>query len=108
MTRPKQLECRKGLLVKLLSKEREYIEEQARIGGLTVSEYIRRCALNKKIHSRVNVQIIGHVSRLGGLQKHLLMQIRSHPYEAALRDQLNGVLAEVHSALRQLKNGVGE
>ena len=73
---------------------------QADKAGLTLSEYVRRCSLNKRIHSRVSDKAIARLSSLCGLQKHLLMQIKGHPYEAALRNQLNSTLAEITTTLR--------
>lgn len=102
MARPKKLEQRKGFLVKLLPAEKQFMEQQAATCGLTLSEYVRRCAMNKKVRSRVTIQVIGELSRLGGLQKHLLMQIKSHPYEDELRGKLNSTLAELYTTLRAL------
>lgn len=100
MARPKKNEYSKDVHIRLQQSDREYIEQQAAICGLTFSEYVRRCALNKKIRSRVNVQVIGQLSRLGGLQKQLLMQIKNHPHEDSLRGTLNNTLAELHSTLQ--------
>ena len=40
-----------------------------------MSEYLRRCSLNKRIHSHVSDKAVARLSSLCGLQKHLLMQI---------------------------------
>lgn len=65
-----------------------------------MSEYIRRCSLNKRIQSRVSDKAIARLSSLCGLQKHLLMEIKGLPYEAALRNELNSALAEITTTLR--------
>lgn len=70
MVRPKLTEHRRGLLIKLLSQEKEIIRQQAHLAGLTVSEYIRKCALNRPIRSRVSIhegkrqEIIDRVAQL--------------------------------------------
>ena len=102
MPRPKSKEQRKQYKVRLLAAELAAIQQNARNAGLTVSEFLRRAALSRRIHSRVKIQVLGEVSRLGGLQKHLLTQIKGHPYEVELRNKLNGLLSEIHSTLRAL------
>ena len=79
MARPKQTEHRRGLLIKLLSQEKETIRQQAHLAGLTVSEFIRKCALNRPIRSRVSREVAAELSKLFGLQKHLLMEIKGRP-----------------------------
>ena len=104
MARPKQKEHRRGQLIKLLSEEKEVIKRNAYIAGLTVSEYMRRCSLNKRLHSRIDDKAINRLSSLCGLMKHLLMQIVGHPHEDELRRELNGILARITEALRTVVN----
>lgn len=99
MARPKKTEHRRGLLIKLLSQEKETIRQQAHLAGLTVSDYIRKCALNRPIRSQVSREVAAELSKLFGLQKHLLMEIKGLPNEEALRSELNTVLSELHTAL---------
>jgi hypothetical protein len=100
MARPKLKEHRRGQLIKLLSEEKEIIQRNAYIAGLTVSEYMRRCSLNKRLHSRIDDKAINRLSSLCGLMKHLLMQILGHPYEDELRHELNAILARITATLR--------
>jgi hypothetical protein len=67
-----------------------------------MSEYLRRCSLNKRIHSRVSDKAVARLSSLCGLQKHLLMQITGLPQESTLRSQLNSVLAGITATLRTI------
>lgn len=99
MARPKKTEHRRGLLIKLLSQEKKTIRQQAHLAGLTVSDYIRKCALNRPIRSQVSREVAAELSKLFGLQKHLLMEIKGLPNEEALRSELNTVLSELHTAL---------
>jgi hypothetical protein len=100
MARPKKQEHRRGQLIKLLSEEKEIIQRNAYIAGLTVSEYMRRCSLNKRLHSRIDDKAINRLSSLCGLMKHLLMQIVDHPHENELRRELNAILARITATLR--------
>ena len=101
MPRPKRAQgVTSEIHIRVTSDEKEILHTQAQKAGLTVSEYLRRCSLNKRIHSRVSDKAIARLSSLCGLQKHLLMQIKGHPYEAALRNELNSVLAGITTTLR--------
>ena len=102
MSRPKTQELRKPYKVRLLAAELATIQRNANAAGITVSEFIRRAVLKKRIRSRIKAQIIGQLSRLGGLQKHLLMQIRSNSHEDELREKLNYLLREIHTTLRAI------
>jgi hypothetical protein len=75
MARPKQEEHRRGQLIKLLSEEKQIIQRNAYVAGLTISEYMRRCSLNKRLHSRIDDKAINRLSSLCGLMKHLLMPL---------------------------------
>jgi hypothetical protein len=70
-----------------------------------MSEYIRRSALNKRILSTMDQKAAGELARLGGLQKHLLTQIKGLPNEDDLRAGLNSTLLALHNAVRGLKTG---
>jgi ABC-type multidrug transport system ATPase subunit len=108
MVRPKLTEHRRGLLIKLLSQEKEVMRQQAHLAGLTVSEYIRKCALNRPIRSRVSREVAAELSKLFGLQKHLLMEIKNLPNEEELRRELNSVLSELHTALATFNKRTAE
>jgi hypothetical protein len=100
MARPKQEEHRRGQLIKLLSEEKQIIQRNAYMAGLTVSEYMRRCSLNKRLHSRIDDKAINRLSSLCGLMKHLLMQVVGHPHEDELRRELNAMLARITATLQ--------
>jgi hypothetical protein len=108
MARPKLTEHRRGVLIKLLSQEKDFIRQQAHLAGLTVSEYIRKRALNRPIRSRVSREVAAELSKLFGLQKHLLTEIKGLPYEEELRKELNMVLFELHTALATFNKNTAE
>jgi hypothetical protein len=91
--------------VRITEKEKAIIRDQANCASLTMSEYIRRSALNRRILSTMDQKAAGELARLGGLQKHLLTQIKGFPDEEDLRRRLNSTLLAVHSAMRALKTG---
>ncbi len=99
MARPKQTEHRRGLLIKLLADEKKTIESNARTAGLTVSEYMRRCSLNKRLRSRISDKAIHRLGSMFGLTKHLLLEIKGHPHEGELRRDLKATLVAIHATL---------
>jgi len=98
--RPPAAERRRALAkVRLYLHEKAQFEEQADRAGLTLSEYLRRCASGKKITSKVNLKAIAELNRLGGLQK----QCMAHCPE--LQAEAKAVLHEIIEAIRWLKDG---
>ena len=91
--------------VRITEEEKAIIRDQANRASLTMSEYIRRTALNKRILSTMDQKAAGELARLGGLQKYLLTQIKGLPDEEGLRRGLNSTLLAVQNALGTLKTG---
>jgi hypothetical protein len=91
--------------VRITGEEKAIIKDQANSASLTMSEYIRRTALNRRILSTMDQKAAGELARLGGLQKHLLSQIKGLPDEEGLRKELNSTLLAVHNAMRALNTG---
>jgi hypothetical protein len=91
--------------IRITEEEKAIIKGQANSASLTMSEYIRRTAMNRRILSTMDQKAAGELARLGGLQKHLLTQIKGLPDEEDLRRELNSTLLAVHNAIRALKTG---
>ena len=52
-------------------QESEDFEEQRKVAGLSVSEYVRRRILGFRIVSKIDLRVLGELKRQGGLIKHL-------------------------------------
>ena len=52
-------------------EEREYIREQAEASGLSLSEYVRRRVLGRRVVSRTDKKMLSELRRQGGLLKHV-------------------------------------
>src|ERR1035437_8568207 len=91
--------------IRITEEEKATIRDQANSASLTMSEYVRRTALGKRILSTMDQKAAGELARLGGLQKHLLTQIKGLPDEEGLRKGLNSTLLAVQNALGALKTG---
>ena len=103
MARPNRTEgATLRLFIRMTDAEKAIIRAQAKIAGMSMSEYIRRVSLNKRIVSKMDQKALGELARLGGLQKYLLMQIKGLPDEEGLRRELNSTLSAVLNAVRTL------
>ena len=106
MARTKQNEvATRRIFIRITDAEKANIRDQAKIAGLTMSEYMRRTSLHKRIVSKMDQKALGELARLGGLQKYLLKQIKGLPDEEGLRKGLNSTLLAVQNAMRALKSG---
>jgi hypothetical protein len=62
--------------IRLSEEERQEMREQAEVSHLTVSEYIRRRILGKRIVSQADLAVLAELRRLGGLLKHVHLETR--------------------------------
>ena len=109
MAKTKQNEvATRRLFIRITDAEKANIRDQAKRAGLTMSEYMRRISLNKRIVSKMDQKALGELARLGGLQKHLLKQIKGLPDEEVLRKELNSTLSAVLNAVSRLNAAVGK
>ena len=65
--------------LRLTRSERAELEEAADIGGVSVSELVRRRALGRTVHSASDLTMIRELRRLGGLQKHAINKFLTRP-----------------------------
>jgi hypothetical protein len=106
MRRPKRTEGTSlRIEIRITEEEKAILRDQANSASLTMSEYVRRSALGKRIISTMDQKAAGELARLGGLQKYLLTQIKGLPDEEGLRKGLNSTLLAVQDAMRTLKTG---
>ena len=59
------------LYLRVNAKEHETIKEKAKLSGLSMSEYARRLALNFRVCSKFEFNVLNELRRQGGLIKHL-------------------------------------
>src|ERR1035438_2026560 len=65
--------------VRITKEEKASIQDQANSACLTMSEYVRRSALSRRILPTMDQKAAGELARLGGLQKHLLTHGKGRP-----------------------------
>lgn len=87
------------VIVRMSCAERDALREKSRDAGVSMSEYLRRCAADRKIASAVDAQTVRELRRLGGLQKHLFNAgggVKSKEYAA--------ILGEIREAISRIMN----
>lgn len=73
MSRPKLRDTEKKekrVTVRFRSGEMEELTEQAGVCGLSVSEFVRRRSLGRRVVPTVDLRMIAELRRIGGLMKH--------------------------------------
>jgi hypothetical protein len=85
-----------SMLIRMCPTERAAIASRATACRLSVSEYLRRCALRKNVQPRADVDAVADLRRQGGLIKHLASTDRRHSYE--YRTALN----LIHKTIRRI------
>ena len=88
-------------------EEHELLIANAQYCGLNVSEYIRRCALDKKIVPRTDTETIKHLMKLGGLQVKLITDLRSNsdsnnPVVLKIISDTNALYRDIQNAIRSI------
>jgi len=79
---------------RVTTEERREIQEQAEASGLSISQYVRRRALGRRVDSVTDIKMISELRRQGGLLKKIFNESNgmcSEKIEATLGG-LNGVI----------------
>lgn len=87
--------------LRCFEEEERELKEKAKAAGLSTSEFMRRCGLNKRIVTRTDTKLMNELLRLGGLQKHLYNQMQEH-MTTDLSKQFSEVLVELKKAILAL------
>ncbi len=91
--------------IRCLPEEKEEIQESAQAAGLSVGEYLRRCALGRRITAKVDTKLIMELQRLGGLQKHLFNEGRGNVSEKFSKEY-SEVLVAIKKAIIGIDMGL--
>ena len=92
-----QIERNLRLGLRVSKEERLEIAEQAKISHLTLSEYIRRRVLGKRVASQADLAVLAELRRLGGLLKHVHNETRG-----AYRDLTAQAIKDLSAYVRAL------
>jgi hypothetical protein len=70
-----------SVLIRMSRDERDAIAKKAQECALSVSEYLRRCALGRQLSTHIDQEALRELRRQGGLIKHLASSDRQNAYE---------------------------
>lgn len=70
-----------SILIRMSPHDREAIQKKADACALSLSEYVRRCALDRVVSTRTDSEALRELRRQGGLIKHLASTDRQNAYE---------------------------
>ena len=88
-------------------EEHEFLLEQADIAALTVSEYIRRRTLDRRVASKLDLRVLAEVRRLGGLLK--LVHVESGgAYSGSTASAVKAVNKYLRAAAKKIEKGLKE
>ena len=71
-----QIERKIRIGLRISEKEAQEVKEQAEASHLTLSEYVRRRILGKRIVPQADMNVLAELRRLGGLLKHIHNETR--------------------------------
>lgn len=64
----------KNIHIRVTEEEQSAIRESAEVSGLSMSEYIRRRALRRRVPSRIETKMLSELRRQGGLLKYVFKE----------------------------------
>lgn len=87
--------------IRVTLQERKEIQEQASVSGLSLSEYVRRRILGRRVVSRIEVKMLSELRRQGGLLKYIFNESGGMYSEktAVALDNLNEFIKELEGAV---------
>lgn len=106
MSRPRRAEgVTTRIYIRTTDQEKAELKSSAERANLTISEYIRRAGLGRRIRSRVDEKAMGELGRLGRLVKLCLKDLRKIPEAQEIRMKLNGILEAIPKKIQALDKG---
>jgi protein required for attachment to host cells len=101
MSKSEKRQRNKWLKARCNEEEEDLIRRKAEAAGLTVSDLLRRSALNRRIVTRTDQRLLSELLRLGGLQKHLYNQMQE-VMTTELSKEFSETLVALKKAVLQL------
>lgn len=82
--------------VRCTLEEKALLVEKAKAAEISLSDLMRRAALNRRIKTPTDKKLMGELLQLGGLQKHLFKQM-----QAGMTTDLSKQFADVLVAIKK-------
>jgi len=85
--------------MRMSPRERATIARKAHECDLSISEFLRRCALGRPLSTQSDAEAVSELKRQGGLIKHLASTDQQHAYEYRV------ALNRIQDAIRRICTG---
>jgi hypothetical protein len=109
MPRPRKNECElksEVIGVRFTREERQFINGEADICGVSLSSLIRSRSLGKRVAAKSDLRVLAELRRLGGLLKHIHNETKG-AYSALTSDCLREIAAYIRNLNAELNNRGG-
>lgn len=83
--------------VRCYPEEKAQIQESAKAAGISTGEYLRRCALGRRIVAKGDTRQMNEIMRQGGLLKHLYSEMQK---QGMMTAELSKQYAEALTAMQ--------
>jgi hypothetical protein len=93
--------------IRFTEADRNALSEQADAGGVTLSSFIRKAALGRRIASKTDLRVLAELRRLGGLLKHIHNETRG-AYSTLTSDCLREIAAYTRGLNAELNGRRGD
>ena len=89
--------------IRVTPQERNNIQEQAEVAGLSISEYIRRRVYGRYVPSRIEKKMLSELRRQGGLLKYVFNESKGM-YSEKTATALDNISSFISGLEREILN----
>ena len=101
MSKSKARQATARIELRCTEEDAALIREKAQAAGISTSDLLRRCALNRKLKTPTDKKLMAALLQLGGLQKHLFNQMQE-----GMTTELSKQYADVLVAIKNAVNAI--
>jgi acyl CoA:acetate/3-ketoacid CoA transferase alpha subunit len=74
MSRSENRKAKADLHIRCMEDDKKLLQEKARVAGLSLSTFMVRAGLGRRMVNKSDTRMIAELNRLGALQKHLFLE----------------------------------
>ncbi len=89
--------------IRLTKEEQDFILTESDICGLSLSSFLRKRGLGKRVSAKTDLRVLSELRRIGGLLKHIHNETNG-AYSAKTANALDEIAAFVRLLNEELKN----
>lgn len=99
MSKSEERQKQKYFKFRCTAEELAVLHEKGEAAGIGASEFVRRAAFGRKIVTRTDLKLMGHLMQTAGLLKHLYTQMREDMMTTELSLEFSQTLRELKVAV---------